>query len=112
MSRFYSNENFPLATVRFLRAMGHDVLTTADTGKSNLGIPDEEVLEFASEQGRCVLTHNRKDFKRLHQQSARHAGIIICTTDENFKRLATHIHEQSEVHEDFSSKLLKVYPGS
>ncbi len=43
-ARLYSNENFPLPVVEALRRLGHDVLTTHDTGKSNAGVPHEEVL--------------------------------------------------------------------
>lgn len=75
-ARLYSNENFPLPVVEALRRLGHEVLTTHDTGKSNAGIPDDEVLRFATENARAVLTHNRQDFIRLHRQNPDHAGII------------------------------------
>jgi len=39
------------------------------------------------------LTINRKDFidlhKNYHEAGATHAGIIVCTKDDDFKRLAT-----------------------
>lgn len=43
MARLYANENFPVDVVRELRALGHDVLTTHDVGKSNQGIEDDAV---------------------------------------------------------------------
>ena len=46
-SKIYSNDNFDLRVVAILRNLGHDVLTTRDTGKANLRIPDDQVLEFA-----------------------------------------------------------------
>ena len=42
IARLYSNENFPLPVVEALREHGHDVMTTHDAGKANVGIPDEE----------------------------------------------------------------------
>lgn len=82
-ARLYSNENFPLPAVEALRRLGHDVLTSHDAGKSNAGIPDDEVLRFATENGRAVLTHNRQDFIRLHRESADHAGIIVGCWSES-----------------------------
>ena len=32
MARLYANENFPLQAVEELRQLGHDVLTTQETG--------------------------------------------------------------------------------
>lgn len=59
MARFYTNENFPLQVVRRLRALSHDVLTSLEAGQANRRIPDEEVLAFATSQGRVLLTQNR-----------------------------------------------------
>jgi uncharacterized protein with PIN domain len=78
--RFYANENFPLVTVRALRAMGHDVLTVQDAGNAGRAVPDDEVLSFAVAEGRVLLTLNRRDFIRLARSRA-HAGIIVCTQD-------------------------------
>ena len=66
MARLYADENFPLPIVELLRIFGHDVLTTEETGNSRLGIPDENVLEFAIADKRAVLTRNWDDFRRLH----------------------------------------------
>jgi hypothetical protein len=49
VSRFYSNENFPLPVVEELRKLGHDVLTIQETGKADEACPDKEVLRFAKE---------------------------------------------------------------
>ncbi|WP_445330275.1 DUF5615 family PIN-like protein [Tychonema sp. BBK16] len=59
MARFYTDENFPLAVVELLRALGHDVLTAREAGNANLQIPDEDVLAFAASNNRTVLTRNR-----------------------------------------------------
>lgn len=94
MAAIYSNENIPLGLVEALRVLGHDVLTSYDAGKANQRVPDGEVLRFATEQGRCVLTFNRRDFRHLHHSvSGRHAGIIACTVDANYASQAQRIHD-------------------
>jgi predicted nuclease of predicted toxin-antitoxin system len=112
MARLYANENFPADVVTHLRALGHDVLTTHDSGKSNRGIEDEAVLRFAVEQDRCVVTINRRDFIRLHQGTPDHAGIIVCTENRNYadfaKRIDTALNESGA---DLKGKLLRVVRG-
>lgn len=83
MASLYSNENFPKRVVDELRQLGHDVLTSYEAGRANQKIPDDQVLQFAISQNRAVLTLNRSDFIRLHQDSQGiHAGIIVCTRDD------------------------------
>ena len=61
MARFYSNENFPRRAVEALREIGHDVLTSYEAGRANQQIHDADVLAYATEQQRILLTVNRKD---------------------------------------------------
>ncbi len=56
MARFYSNENFPLPVVGELRRLGHDVLTLYEAGQANQAVPDEAVLQTASDDNRILLT--------------------------------------------------------
>ena len=93
MAALYSNENFPWQVVTELRARGHDVLTSLDAGQANLGIPDDQVLAFATAKGRALLTFNRRDFIRLHRRSSAHAGVIVCTQDADEAALAERIHQ-------------------
>jgi predicted nuclease of predicted toxin-antitoxin system len=58
-------------------------LTAADAGKNNQRIPDDQVLAFAKEHQRCVVTLNRRDFIRLHISNNNHDGIIVCTQDSD-----------------------------
>lgn len=108
MAKFYADEQFPYPTVKFLRNLGHDVLTVQEAGNANQEIPDDEVLAFATKNQRAVLTGNRRDYIRLHNQSSDHAGIIICTEDTNFERLAARIHEAISTEEDLTGKLVRV----
>jgi len=108
MANFYSNENFPLPAVEALRELGHDVLTTEDAGKDNQAIEDDEVLQFASENQRIVLTLNRKHFIKLHRETQTHRGIVVCTYDPNFQALAQRVHNAIVAESDMSGKLVRV----
>lgn len=89
MAQLYADENFDYPTVVELRALGHDVLTVQEAG--NRGDSDDQVLAFATQTGRAVLTHDRRDFDRLHRRNSNHAGIISATLDDA-AALATRIH--------------------
>ena len=109
MASFYSNENFPQGTVEALRKLGHDVLTSHDAGKSRQGIPDGDVLSYATGQSRAVLTLNRRDFIALHNATlGKHAGIVVCTQDVNFQAQAQRIHETIAGTNALNGKLLRV----
>jgi uncharacterized protein with PIN domain len=108
LARFYTDENFPLAVVELLRDLGHDVLTAREAGNANLQIPDEDVLAFAASNNRTVLTRNRRHFMRLHLQNSDHAGIVVCTEDPNFERLAMRINDAISTIDILSAKLIRV----
>jgi Domain of unknown function (DUF5615) len=93
MARLYTNENFPRPAAEELRGLGHDVLTSQEAANAGQAIPDEQVLSFATDQQRAVITLNRKHFLRLHQERPDHAGIVVCTFDPDFSGLAGRIHE-------------------
>jgi predicted nuclease of predicted toxin-antitoxin system len=93
VASFYADENFPLEVVEALRRRGHDVLTAADAGQANQRIPDREVLDYARRDARILLTLNRWDFVRLHEQRTTHAGILACNADPEVERQATLIHD-------------------
>ena len=108
MARLYSNENFPQQAVSELRRLGHDVLTVLEAGRANQVIPDEAVLAFAVDEQRAVLTLNRKHFIRLHQLSANHAGIIVCTFDADFIGQARRIDSAIKSLDGLQGQLLKI----
>jgi hypothetical protein len=108
MGRLYSNENFPLPVVQELRRLGHDVLTSVEAGNAGIAIPDDQVLAFATSQGRAVLTLNRKHFIRLHRESPKHGGIVACTFDADFRGQAARIHSAIEQAEPLADKMLRV----
>lgn len=88
--------------------MGHDILTSYEAGKANQSTPDEEVLAFASQQNRILLTLNRKHFLRLHKINPDHTGIIACTFDLNFDSQAERISEICKQNEPLNGKFLRL----
>lgn len=106
MARLYADEQFPLPVVEHLRNLGHDVLTVQESG--NAGFADPRVLALAIAHERAVLTQNRRDFMRLHRLQPLHAGIIACTDDRNFERLANRIHTAIVMEEALSGQLIRV----
>lgn len=106
MANLYADEDFPLAAVEALRALGHDVLTVDDAGRK--GADDPSQLAFAVTNGRAVVTHNRRDFIRLHSQTASHHGIIVCSRDRDHKALGDRIHEAINRFGLLDNQLLRV----
>ena len=108
MTRFYSNENFPFPAVEALRRLGHDVLTMQDTGHAGQALSDQAVLAFARDEGRALVTLNRRHFVRLHEQDPLHAGIVVCTFDPDFEGLANRIAESVGEESSLQGRLVRV----
>ena len=109
MGRFYSNENFPLPVVEALRTLGHDVQTSVEAGNATQSLEDAKVLAFASQNGRALLTLNRKHFLKLHQQiNGRHSGIVLCTVDRDSQGQAQRIHAEVSRQASMEGILLRI----
>ena len=108
MARLYSNENFPIPVVDVLRSLGHDVVTIQERGEANKAVADPNVLEYASSENRAVLTLNRKDFIRLHNEQSEHAGIIVCTVDPDVPGQAQRIHDAIQAAPELRGQLIRV----
>ncbi len=76
----YHDEDVSDLIADLIRARGFSVLTTLEA--KNLGENDAAQLEFAVNQKRVLLTHNRVDFEKLakeyFEQNKTHCGIIIA----------------------------------
>jgi predicted nuclease of predicted toxin-antitoxin system len=109
LARLYSNENFAIDIVQILHDYGHDVLTSYDAGQANQGISDPEVLRFATNQNRILITFNRDDFIDLHHSGINHSGIIICKDDRDYQGQAKFINDflQSQTTE-LSDRLIRI----
>jgi hypothetical protein len=86
-----------------LRARGIEVLTALEA--SMIARPDDEHLDFATTEGRVLLSYNVGDYFELHtarlQKNEHHAGIIVCqqtqySIGEQLKRLLKLIATLSE----------------
>ena len=108
MIRFYSNENFPIDAVIILRKLGYDVLTSYESGQANQGIPDDEVLAYATEQSRVVITQNRRDFIQLHRENLAHAGIVIWKDDRDYSGQVETLHRYLQTAGNLSNRLVRI----
>lgn len=108
MASFYTNENFPIKVVQYLREKGHDLLTSHEAGNANQRIPDEDVIGFAAKANRVLLTLNRRDFIELHEKVSNHTGIIVCTQNPDLREQSEQIHEVVREVGDFAGKLIRV----
>ena len=75
------DEHIWLGLAGTLRPEGYDVLHVCEANLS--GASDDVVLQYATENGRALLTFNAKDFVELNRQwsklKRKHAGIIISS---------------------------------
>lgn len=62
--RLLLDEMHPPAVASTLLARGHDVVAVAE-GAALRSMPDEELLAFATQHDRRIVTENVKDFRRL-----------------------------------------------
>src|SRR4051794_27895511 len=79
MARFLADEDFDIKIVDRLRRLGHDVQRHQEVGPR--GEADPAVLARAAVSGRVLLTHNRRDFGRLHRAGTTHTGILTLPQD-------------------------------
>jgi hypothetical protein len=113
MARLYADEDVPRPLVEQLRSRGHDLLTVLEARQANQSIPDADVLAYATQLGRSVLTHNRRHFQRLHLASKAHAGIVSCKRDDaDPAALADRIHAALAANSDIAGRLLSVTKAS
>lgn len=105
---FYSNENFALALVKMLRGLGHTVITSYDAGQANKGIPDDEVLSYATRNKLILITFNRDDFIELHRSGLEHTRIIVCKTDRDYKGQIKTLHEYLQTQSSLENRLIRI----
>jgi hypothetical protein len=78
--KFYLDEDLTPAIAPALRRRGVDAISAHEVGQ--IGVGDAEQLTFAAGQGRCLVTGNPRDFRRLARDAVArgraHAGIVLC----------------------------------
>ena len=76
----YFDEDVSLGIVENLRTRGFDVLSARDA--DTLGRSDDDQMLYAVSQRRAIVTHNRLDFEKQHNQflenGLNHFGVIIA----------------------------------
>jgi hypothetical protein len=77
------DEMFTDGIAQQLRAKGHDVISVvADPALT--GLPDDQILAYATTEGRALVTANIKDFipldGRYRAAGQTHAGLIRVST--------------------------------
>jgi hypothetical protein len=65
-------------------------------------------LAFAIADSRAVLTQNRPDFVKLHQCQPNHSGMIVCSNDQNFVKLAERTNQALSAEKLLQGKLIRV----
>lgn len=75
--KFLLDQDVYAATARFLRDLGHDVVTAAEIGCAQTS--DRELLATAREQGRILITRDR-DFGGLVFLGKLGSGVIYLRT--------------------------------
>ncbi len=65
MAFFYLDEDMPIAVAGFLVTAGHSARTTVV--ERRLGRWDADQLLYATERGWTIVTHNRRDYRALHE---------------------------------------------
>jgi hypothetical protein len=77
---FLDEDSIRHGLVQALRARGVDVLTALEADMAER--LDEDLLEYASAEGRVLYTCNISDFNHLHtawlSEGKSHAGMILC----------------------------------
>ena len=108
MAQLYADEDFPLPVVEALRQMGHNVLTAFESNQANQAIADADVLAFATNLNRALLTLNRRHFIGLHSANPQHTGLIVCRKDLDFGALAQRIDAAIRTLPQLDNQLLRV----
>lgn len=105
---FYFDENFALDMVELMRLLGYTVITSYEAGQANQSIPDSRVLDYATNNDLTVITFNRDDFIKLHNDGIQHSGIIVCKVDRDYQGQIELLHEYLQKQNSLSNRLIRI----
>lgn len=108
MFKFYGNENMASIIVKKLGEFCYDVLTSYEAGNANQGIPDIEVLNYATAENPIVITFYRDDFVALHKSGINHAGIVVCKDDRDYVNQVRVLHAYLLEQESLENRLIRI----
>jgi len=103
------DEDFNHKVLKGLADASYDVTSIRDLGLDRQWFSDEDVLKTAIELGRIVLTHNKRDFIRLHRKTNQHPGIITCYQTSDHDTLTGKILQLLEEVDSFENNLFRIY---
>ena|GEM_PF-3011747 len=88
---FLLDEDLSYRVAEGLRQRGVDVLSVHEVGRANRKVSDAEQLEYATQQGRVLVTYNRADYQALDATwRARVRGPAAGTSEwSTFERAGT-----------------------
>ncbi len=79
--RYYLDEDLPPRVAVMARARGLDVVSAQELRR--FGLDDDQQLLLAASDGRCFVTRNARDFRRLtaefYEAGLPHAGVLCLS---------------------------------
>lgn len=102
------DEDFNHKVLKVLAEASYDVTSIRELGLDRKWFSDEDVLKTAIELNRIVLTHNKKDFIKLHRNTEWHPGIITCYQTADYEVLANQVLNLLQEVDSFESKLYRI----
>ena len=94
--------------VKMLKELGYTVITSYEAGQANQGIRDEEVLNYATQKSLAVITFNRDDFIKLHNNGVQHSGIIVCKTDRDYQGQIKCLHDYLQTQATLINRSIRI----
>ncbi len=101
---FYFDEDVSVIVAKIIRVHGFKIVCAS--GVKECGRSDEEQLKYATKNNHILVTHNIRDFIKLHRDSLkkkfRHTGIILATRKRDnyeFSRRLLELLQQIRPHD-------------
>lgn len=109
--KLLANENFPIASVYYLREKGFDIISISE-GLS--GIMDRDVMELAQKENRLVLTFDRDYGELIFKHNLRpEKGVLYLRLDKYEPDEPGRIVEKLLIEAKIASgRVLTVFDGS
>jgi len=110
--RFLADQDVYEPTVKWLVALGHDVLRAREAGLSRA--VDQELLRRAHEAGRIFITRDKGFGQLVFLWRQLHSGVILLrveptTLNAVHRELERFLHEHAD--EDLSDRFIVIEPA-
>ena len=80
--KLLANENFPIASIRFLRSKGYDVISI---GEDYPGVSDKYVMNIAEAEERVILTFDRDYGELIYKHNYKPSKGVIYLRLEKYE---------------------------